>query len=205
MLASQMVWSSFTSNLLPVQVPSQHSVGNWRAEYVSPVSRLSSLPRFMSAQKSWDNLKSWKIMSAVLKELSGPGDQYMWGLWSGQGLYLLSLMSFSWLLGQCQTSRDFSGNLSSLPSPAKKLVSELMYFVSQLLTFLLKFLDQKYIRFFICNSDLDKQALNTVRMPLAKGRYLALHGFCNPSEFNHFCSISTKNPRPRDSDNISKS
>lgn len=99
MLASQKVWSSFTSNLLPVQVPSQHSAENWRAGYVSPVSRLNSLSRFMSAQKSWDNLKSWKIMSAVLKEPNGPGDWYMWGLWSGRGLYLLSLMSFSWLLG----------------------------------------------------------------------------------------------------------
>lgn len=58
-------------------------------------------------------------MSAVLKEPSGPGDQYMWGLWSGQSLYLLSLMSFSWLLGQYRTSRDFSDNLSSLPNPAK--------------------------------------------------------------------------------------
>lgn len=58
-------------------------------------------------------------MSAVLKEPSGPGDQYMWGLWSGQGLYLLSLMSFSVLLRQCRTYRDFSDNLSSLPNPAK--------------------------------------------------------------------------------------
>lgn len=77
------------------------------------------LSRFMSVKKSWANLKSWKIMSAVLKEPSGPGDWYLWGLWSGQGLYLLSLMSFSRLLGQHRTSREFSGNLSSLPTPAK--------------------------------------------------------------------------------------
>lgn len=79
MLASQKVWSSFNSNLLPGQVPSQHSMGNWRTGYVSPVSRLNSLSRFMSAQRSWDNLKIWKFKKLENNVSCFKRAQWTWG------------------------------------------------------------------------------------------------------------------------------